>query len=97
MVPGGLPHASASPPGQGRRVAQWHGQNGARVDGPGAAVGWRPTRHLWGVGVEDKNLVTDRVHHWRRRVTFLLGGAQVGHGVWIVGSRVVMSALTCSV
>jgi len=54
MVPGGLPHASASPQGQGRRVTPRHGQNGARVDGPGAAVGWRPTRHRWGTGVGRK-------------------------------------------
>ena len=49
MVPGGLPHPRASTQGQARRVALRHGQwRGARVDGPGAAVGWRPTRHPWG-------------------------------------------------
>ena len=52
MVPGGLPHPRACPQGQGRRVAPRHGQeSGARVDGPGAAVGWRPTWHPWGTGV----------------------------------------------
>ncbi len=62
MVPGGLPHPSASPQGQDRRVAPEHGQgSGARVDGPGAAAGWRPTRHPWGAGVAHKRLFTDRV------------------------------------
>jgi hypothetical protein len=62
VVPGGFPHSRASPQGQDRRVAPRHGQgNGARVDGPGAAAGWRPTRHSWGAGVAHKRLFTDRV------------------------------------
>ena len=62
MVPGGLPHPRASPQGQARRVALRHGHgSGARVDGPGAAVGWRPTRHPWGTGDAHKRLFTDRV------------------------------------
>ena len=56
MVPGGLPHPRACPQGQGRRVAPRHGQeSGARVDGPGAAAGWRPTRHPWRTGVAHKS------------------------------------------
>lgn len=62
MVPGGLPHPRASRQGQDRRVVQRLGQrSGARVDGPGAAAGWRPTRHPWGTGDAHKRLFTDRV------------------------------------
>ena len=62
MVPGGLPHPRASPQGQARRVALRHGQRrGARVDGPGAAVGWRPTRHCCGAGDAHKRRLSDRV------------------------------------
>ena len=74
MVPGGLPHASASPRGQGRRVAPRHGQgSGARVDGPGAAVGWRPKLHPWCAGVAHKSPDIDRLRRIAPPYNFPIG------------------------